>query len=190
MTKVIEKNDIRGRRRQAILTAAAEEFWQSGFEHARMDAIAARAVIGKSTIYEYFSSKTALLSAVGEQMAGRAAEEIGRILNSDQPFRSKMVSYMRFLTSLLAQMGQKLLGLFQENQSMALLDKMAQRYAAEEYAALVSAVVRAQEAGELRADLDPAVAATLLASIPAPMFKSYDVPVEEVVDLLLKGMGA
>ena len=80
MTKVIEKNDIRGRRRQAILTAAAEEFWQSGFEHARMDAIAARAGIGKSTIYEYFSSKTALLSAVGEQMAGRAAEEIGRIL--------------------------------------------------------------------------------------------------------------
>ena len=52
MTKVIEKNDIRGRRRQAILTAAAEEFWQSGFEHARMDAIAARAGIGKSTIYE------------------------------------------------------------------------------------------------------------------------------------------
>ena len=177
MTKVIEKNDIRGRRRQAILTAAAEEFWQSGFEHARMDAIAARAGIGKSTIYEYFSSKTALLSAVG-------------ILNSDQPFRSKMVSYMRFLTSLLAQMGQKLLGLFQENQSMALLDKMAQRYAAEEYAALVSAVVSAQEAGELRADLDPAVAASLLASIPAPMFKSHDVPVEEVVDLLLKGMGA
>ena len=61
---------------------------------------------------------------------------------------------------------------------------------AEEYAALVSAVVRAQGAGELRADLDPAVAATLLASIPAPMFKSHDVPVEEVVDLLLKGMGA
>ena len=47
MTELLEKNDIRSRRRQAILNAAAHEFCQSGFEHARMDAIAVRAGIGK-----------------------------------------------------------------------------------------------------------------------------------------------
>ena len=106
MTELLEKNDIRSRRRQAILNTAAQEFCQNGFEHARMDAIAVRAGIGKSTIYEYFPSKTALLSAVGEQMAARTTGEIEEILQADMPFRSKMISYMRFLTSLLAQMGQ------------------------------------------------------------------------------------
>lgn len=94
-----EKNDIRGRRRQAILAAATEEFCRNGFEHARMDAIAVRAGIGKSTIYEYFPSKNALLTAVGEQMAERVFVELSGILHSNIAFRDKMISYMRFLTS-------------------------------------------------------------------------------------------
>ena len=189
MTELLEKNDIRSRRRQAILNAAAQEFCQNGFEHARMDAIAVRAGIGKSTIYEYFPSKTALLSAVGEQMAARTTGEIEEILQADMPFRSKMISYMRFLTSLLAQVGQKLLNLFREDASLALRDEMGQEYAAEQYQSLVREVTRAQQAGELRADLDPAVAASLLVSLPATMFKNHDISVEALVDLLLQGMG-
>ena len=50
-------------------------------------------------------------------------------------------------------------------------------------------VTRAQQAGELRADLDPAVAAALLVSLPATMFKNHDISVEALVDLLLQGMG-
>lgn len=190
MTEVQQKNDIRGRRRQAILTAAAEEFCRNGFEHARMDAIAVRAGIGKSTIYEYFSSKNALLSAVGEQMADRVFQELTGILDSDLSFRNKMVSYMRFPSSVLAQMGQKLLTLFREDSSMNFFEEMSQRYTTQQYELLETEVVRAQQAGELRADIDPTVVAALLASLPSTVFRAREIPAEALVDLLLRGMGA
>ena len=66
---------------------------------------------------------------------------------------------------------------------------MGQEYATEQYQSLVREVTRAQQAGELRADLDPAVAASLLVSLPATMFKNHDISVEALVDLLLQGMG-
>lgn len=185
-----EKNDIRGRRRQAILAAATEEFCRNGFEHARMDAIAVRAGIGKSTIYEYFPSKNALLTAVGEQMAERVFVELSGILHSNIAFRDKMISYMRFLTSVLAQMGQKLLILFREDSSLTFFEEMSHQYAEQQYELLEAEVVRAQQAGELRADIDPIVVATLLASLTSTMFKAREVPLESLVDVLMRGMGA
>ena len=185
-----EKNDIRGRRRQAILAAATEEFCRNGFEHARMDAIAVRAGIGKSTIYEYFPSKNALLTAVGEQMAERVFVELSGILHSNIAFQDKMISYMRFLTSVLAQMGQKLLILFREDSSMTFFEEMSHQYAEQQYELLEAEVVRAQQAGELRADIDPIVVATLLASLTSTMFKAREVPLESLVDVLMRGMGA
>lgn len=189
MTELTQKNDIRGRRRQAILDAAAEEFYHSGFEHARMDAIAVRAGIGKSTIYEYFPSKTALLAAVSEQMAERVFGEFCAILHTDQPFRSKMVGYVRFLTSVMAQTGGKLMQIFRENDSLEFIDEIGQRYVKRQYELLEQEIVRAQQSGELRGDIEPDVAALVLSSLPAARFKVREVPAEAVVDLLMRGMG-
>ncbi|MBS5164828.1 MAG: TetR/AcrR family transcriptional regulator [Butyricicoccus pullicaecorum] len=183
-----EKLDIRSRRRLAILTAAAEEFCQNGFDHARMDAIAMRVGIGKSTIYEYFPSKTALFTAVGEQMAEQAKREMCIILEEDVPFRHKMLNYMRFLTTLMAQMGQKFLNVFRENTSLSLIDEIGQRYHTELYNMVLDAVKRARDAGELRAGLDPVVATALLTSVPGTLLKKYDVSAEALVDLLMQGM--
>lgn len=47
-------------RRQAIVDAALVEFSASGFAAARLDDIAARAGVGKGTIYLYFADKEAL----------------------------------------------------------------------------------------------------------------------------------
>lgn len=188
MTEI--KNNIRGRRRQAILNAAAEEFCENGFEHARMDAIALRAGIGKSTIYEYFPSKSALLHAVGEQMVGRVTHEIGTILQSELPFRGKIISYMRFLNSMIAHMGQKLMILFREDSSLVLLDQLGQQYVDQLSHALATEVERAQKAGELRRDLEPSVVAALLSSIPPSIFKNHSLSVETLADLLIQGMGA
>lgn len=180
--------DIRSRRRLAILTAAAEEFCQNGFDHARMDAIAMRVGIGKSTIYEYFPSKTALFTAVGEQMAEQAKREMRTILEDNVSFRQKMINYMRFLTTLMAQMGQKFLNVFRENSSLSLIDEIGQRYNTELYNLVLDAVKRARDTGELRAGLDPVVAAALLTSVPGTLFKKHDVSAEALVDLLMQGM--
>ncbi len=183
-----ERQDIRSRRRLAILHAAAEEFCQNGFDHARMDSIAARVGIGKSTIYEYFPSKTALFTAVGEQTAEQAKREMRAILEDDVPFRQKLVNYMRFLTTLMAQIGQKFFNIFRENSSMTLIDEIGRRYQTELYTMVLEAVRRARDAGEIRAGTDPVVVAALLTSVPGTLFKRYDISTEALVDLLMQGM--
>ena len=47
-------------RREAILTAALEEFSERGFEAARLDDVAKRAGVAKGTIYLYFRDKESL----------------------------------------------------------------------------------------------------------------------------------
>lgn len=51
-------------RRQAILAAAAEVFQETGFERTSMAAICERLGYSKATLYNYFSSKEELFSAV------------------------------------------------------------------------------------------------------------------------------
>jgi TetR/AcrR family transcriptional repressor of mexJK operon len=49
---------------RAILAAATNEFFRSGFEGARMDTIAEAAGVSKSTLYERYPTKQTLLRAV------------------------------------------------------------------------------------------------------------------------------
>src|SRR5690242_2891090 len=60
---------IRGaERRDAILSAALDEFSSRGFEAARLDDVARRAGIAKGTIYLYFRDKEALFQELIRSM--------------------------------------------------------------------------------------------------------------------------
>src|SRR5579871_5020584 len=50
------------RKRRAILSAAIDEFRQSGYEATRMDQIAARAGVSKRTVYNHFPGKDVLFA--------------------------------------------------------------------------------------------------------------------------------
>lgn len=183
-------NDIRARRRQAILNAAIDEFCRCGFERARMDAIAARAGIGKSTIYEYFPSKLALLEAVGEMMYNRIAEEVGAIMNADTPFRTKAIQYIRMLERLMDQIGEHGMALFrQEASSLRICDELAHRYLEEVWGTLRTAVMQAQEAGELRSDVDPQLVVSMLIALPhPPIVRRKRLCAEDYIDMLMQGI--
>ena len=182
--------DIRTRRRQAILEAAVDEFCQRGFERARMDAIASRAGIGKSTIYEYFPSKAALLEAVAEAVFQQITQELDTILDTDAPFRNKITSYMRFLDSLIARVGEKLLIIQREDGSLSLLNELSQRYLGELCGRLIESIRQAQAAGEVRAAVDPTTAAVILLSVPNPLGVRMGVRIEDLTDVLMKGIEA
>jgi len=54
-----------------ILQAAVETFSESGFDGARMDAIARRAGVNKATIYYHIGDKTALYTAAMHRISGQ-----------------------------------------------------------------------------------------------------------------------
>ncbi|WP_260483264.1 TetR/AcrR family transcriptional regulator C-terminal domain-containing protein [Sphingomicrobium flavum] len=54
-------------KRQAIIEAAAEAFFEQGYEAASIEAIAADAGVSKVTVYSYFGGKSALFSAAVER---------------------------------------------------------------------------------------------------------------------------
>lgn len=71
-------------RRQAVLAAALDEFFERGYSAARMVDIARRIGVSKGTLYLYFDSKEALFTALIDEFAvpnverlATAAEEAG-----------------------------------------------------------------------------------------------------------------
>ena len=77
-------------RRETILNAALAEFGTRGIEGASISEIAARAGIGKSTVYEYFTSKSELFLAVCKMKARQIMEEVCAVFAQDIPFASQL----------------------------------------------------------------------------------------------------
>lgn len=88
-------------RRLAILAAAAEVFQETGFERASMSAICERLGYSKATLYNYFSSKEALFSAVVFEATEAEFQATHEALDPTMPD----------LTQALALFGQRLLTL-------------------------------------------------------------------------------
>jgi AcrR family transcriptional regulator len=67
-------------RREAILSAALDEFSARGFAAARLDDVAKRAGVAKGTIYLHFRDKDALFQEIVRSMMGPfvGTLEIGR----------------------------------------------------------------------------------------------------------------
>ena len=58
------KPDVSEERTAQIITAAMQVFAQQGLEKARMDDIASESGLSKGTLYLYFKSKDAIISAI------------------------------------------------------------------------------------------------------------------------------
>jgi AcrR family transcriptional regulator len=72
-------------RRQAILTAALDEFSARGFEAARLDDVAKRAGVAKGTIYLYFRDKESLFQELVRAMLTPIVGSIEAIGQADLP---------------------------------------------------------------------------------------------------------
>lgn len=89
------------RKRQAVITAAIEEFLAAGFDATSMDRIAARATVSKRTVYNHFPSKEALFAEILRQLwdASHMSETVA--YRADRPLRDQLLEQvMRKLTLL------------------------------------------------------------------------------------------
>jgi AcrR family transcriptional regulator len=88
-------------RKHALLDAALDEFFERGFDAARMDDIAARANLSKGTLYLYFDSKEALFHSLVETIAIPNIEAIEEAANSTPTFESAIRTMMALAPKLL-----------------------------------------------------------------------------------------
>ena len=99
---VLPRRDWRNERRQKILSAASELFGASSYDTVQMRDVAARAEVGKPTLYRYFPSKEELFLEVFKSGLDRLDSEVAAILkDNDQPGRS----LERLLQALLNALG-------------------------------------------------------------------------------------
>lgn len=83
-------SESRRKRRAAILEAAKEEFSAQGFALAKIEEIARRAGIGKSTVYEYFPSKDQLLESVLQDSIVNMHKKLEEFLSQPLSLRDKL----------------------------------------------------------------------------------------------------
>jgi AcrR family transcriptional regulator len=86
--KQTERQQIMGRTRDLLLQAATTEFAREGYAGANINRISQAAGFAKGTIYNYFSSKRALMLALIDEIADTHLEYISeRVLETAHPAR-------------------------------------------------------------------------------------------------------
>lgn len=185
---------ISDRRRADILHSALTEFGLRGVDGASMSEIAARAGIGKSTIYEYFPSKTELIIASCEMKIGQIKEEIVSVFSRDISFSAQMELYVEMMLDMAGNVDfNEVVRIFTRD-SIDALETVVDDLAGDMAAILEQAILRAQAAGELVEDIDVSIAAAILLGLPNPHLilrlrqLGKEEPVKALVKLALRGL--
>jgi AcrR family transcriptional regulator len=178
---------------RAILDAALDLLAAEGFERMSIEAVAARAGVGKTTIYRWWTSKDDLVIDAMENLIAEVQPPDTGSVRGD--LVELMVQIERVLTSTRA--GDVFPRMVAEVAAASALGvAYLERVIAPRFAILDSILARGVRRGELRADLDlelardlligPMVFAKLTRRLPSRRARRA----ERLVDLLLGGLGA
>lgn len=189
MSKISEQ------RREDILKAAGIEFKSNGVDHASISDIAARAGIGKSTVYEYFPSKADLLAAFCSRKLQEFDTLCCSVFAQDLPLRRLLVQFVELIISEIEHIDlPSVLSLLDNYPKIDTLTRHAEDLRDHISAQLKQTLLRAQARGELATGLNLDAATCWLLSLPQPqlylLLKSRDVddPVGLMVDYALNGL--
>jgi AcrR family transcriptional regulator len=178
---------------QAILKATLEELADVGFEALSIEAVAARAGVGKTTIYRRWPSKTELvLEAIKAIHAEAPVIDTGNFRND---LLALLRSAFQLRATLVEELVLKAMGEIKSNPEV--FQVFMARHVTPRFQAIIQMIERAKARGELRQDVDTAliigIAAgpyffqilfSAIAPIPAPSPEM----VEQLVDAILHGI--
>jgi TetR/AcrR family transcriptional regulator, fatty acid metabolism regulator protein len=155
-----ERSIVPEERRSQILAAAARVFARRGFHTSRVGDVAREAGISHGLLYHYFSSKDELLEAIFAQAWTDLLAAISVVEESEQPAREQLRQVAAILLRawrhepdlvrvIVCEIGRspKLASRLEEMRSV---NRAVERI-----------IRRGQERGELRDDVNPALAATI-----------------------------
>ena len=176
----------------SIMQAAFEEFYQNGYERARMEQIAKQAGIGKSTIYEYFPSKQELLLEVVEAGLSQMNQEMEEIFLSDKTLVQKLREFLLKAPHHEHDIT-KMSRIWESISHIPEVKDVAMRRLHAIGDVLQSAMQQAVKAGELRPDLDSEMFFIWIKSLGAAMIFHHKVfseeEAEKILDMLFQGIG-
>jgi AcrR family transcriptional regulator len=186
---------------QAILNAAFELVAEQGVQGASIEAIAARAGVGKTTIYRRWSSKEALVAdALGQLQLQIRLPDTGNLRGDLVALATELLQHFRQedVHPLFERMLLRVIGEAQTHPEF--LQILYDRVYAPRLGLIRRLVERAQARGELRPNFEPVFMASLIAGpivfhllaaqiLPLPSSPAWDDLPERIVDAVLHGVG-
>ncbi|GAA4634249.1 TetR/AcrR family transcriptional regulator [Actinoallomurus vinaceus] len=178
-------------RDRAILAATLELLAEGGYPALRVDDVARRAGVAKTTIYRRWPSKGEMvLDAIAEQLGDRSTEETGDPLEDLR--RLLQVTYERLAETVA---GRALPALSAEIMAdRALAEEYRRRFVHPLRERARALIHRAVDRGELRGDVDPdllmdaligpALYRPIVLGVPAPAASA-----SAIFDLVISGVG-
>jgi AcrR family transcriptional regulator len=148
-------------KRRLILSAAVRVFARDGFHTSPVGAVAAEAGVAHGLVYHYFDSKDALLETIFRDTWSAMLGSVREVESSGEPATEQL----RRVCAIVLRTWRR------DPDLVRLLVREVTRtpHIAREigeieqaFAAIERIVTRGQESGELRADLDPRLAASIL----------------------------
>lgn len=161
-----------------ILTAAEELFSRHGFDAVSMNDIAGVANVSKANIFHHFESKNALYHAVVRNACADSVERLQQLQHEDGAIPGRLADFAgNHLKSLLEhdRVSRLILRELLGEKGARHAQDLAEKVFGENFAILVEIVRTGQRRGELRADFDPAMVATLLIGANVFFFQSREV---------------
>ena len=190
---------------QAIISAAAELFAQSGFEAVSVAEIANRAGVSKANVFHHFKSKDALYLEVMSSACQGHAQFTEQLLAADLSSAEKLRQMIRYDFEDMFANPQRTQLFLREvfNCGHGEGRRPAEQVFEHNFNVVVALFKQGQARGEFRADLDPAVAAWVVGSAVMMFFQSREtlrrIPAvhcaecpedyaEKMLDILLNGL--
>jgi AcrR family transcriptional regulator len=154
-------------RKRRIFDAALALFLEKGYEATTVEEIAERADVGKGTVFNYFPHKRAFLSALAEEWLSQITAQLGPMESWKGSSRDQLKRVCRLTAEFSAE--------HRELARLVIFEAMREVHAGmreerpPDNAPLFSiesvahdVIVRGQAAGEVRANLDTGVVASLI----------------------------
>jgi AcrR family transcriptional regulator len=147
------------RSRIVILAAAVEELAEAGYGGVTIESIAARAGVGKSTIYRHWPDKLALIADAFETFHEKLVPELG-----DAPARESIALLVRHVAEVVldSTFSRCIPALIEGAERDPRLREFHHRYSADRRQAIIDLIARGIQTGEIRSAVDPELATTAL----------------------------
>ncbi|MCS7007148.1 MAG: TetR/AcrR family transcriptional regulator [Thermoleophilia bacterium] len=148
-------------RRARILEAAVDVFAERGYHGARVGDIAERAGVAHGLLYHYFASKEDLLQTIFRESWGELLERVRAVAASEEPATEKLAGVAKILLRTWRNNPALVTVMVRDVARSARLERQLDEVR-EAFEILERIIREGQERGELRADIDPQLAAWIV----------------------------